>query len=197
MKNVLTAFLGTLLLAACASLPKVKAPTATITTPAGASVTQTGDAQAPARLDTATESRRVPLPAGSAIVFDEKLGTTTISLSRDVVLTSEARTESAQAPQAFTPPKPPTASEQADARATLWYRLGLAAGLVAGIFGLVRGWDWIALGGGAIAGACAFALFIQRHPVLFTVMGIGAALMVAGPYIWHRVLKHLPNPDQQ
>lgn len=69
-------------------------------------------------------------------------------------------------------------------------------GLAVGLFGLVRGWDFVMYGGGAVAGACAFALFIQAHPLVFVVIGIGVALKIVGPLLWHTKLKHHENkPD--
>jgi len=73
----------------------------------------------------------------------------------------------------------------------IWFWIGTLVGLAAGIFGLVRGWDLIMYGGGAIAAACLFAIFVQNYPWILAIIGIGAALAVAGPYLWHTKVKHL------
>jgi hypothetical protein len=96
---------------------------------------------------------------------------------------------------AFTPDKPPTIGEEKSAQADYWTTLGLRVGIAVGaalaIFGLVRGWDMVMYGGAAISGACLFGLFVQKHPTLLLIIGLGAALVVVGPIIWHTKLKRL------
>jgi hypothetical protein len=74
------------------------------------------------------------------------------------------------------------------------YRIALIVGIAAAIFGLVRNWDLVMWGGAAMAGAAACGLFVQRHPVLFAVIGGGLALGIAGVLIWHLRLKGV-KPD--
>lgn len=198
MFRALIIFLFALCLGACSLLPKKLAqpPAATITLPSGAAVTQTGDAQKPASVSTDTTTTTLPLPAGTEFVFDQKLpGVVTLRLSHDSALTTETKTEKAEAPQAFTPPAPPGPVELAAGKARLFYGGGLVVGLALGLFGLVRGWDMIMYGGGAVAAACGFAIFAQSHPVLIGIIGAGAALAVAGPALWHLKLKQL-EPKQ-
>lgn len=185
-------------LGACSLMPKklARPPAATITLPSGAAVTQTGDAQKPASVSTDTIKTMVPLPAGTEFVFDQKLpGVVTLRLSHDSALTTETKTEKAEAPQAFTPPLPPSPTEQGQARVHMYFWMALVAGVAAAVFGLVRGWDMIMYGGGAVAAACGFAIFAQSHPVLIGIIGAGAALAVAGPTLWHLKLKAL-EPKQ-
>lgn len=182
------------LLCGCASLPREPKPPAATIAAGGSSVTQTGTADVPARAEVMEESRSVPLPSGSELLIDERAGTVSVRLSSATTLTSATRTERAEAPRAYQPRAPPTPSDLADGRATLLYRVGLAVGLALGVFGLVRGWDLVMYGGGAIAAACAAGLFVARHPTLFAVIGLGAALAVVGPIIWHAKLKRLPTP---
>lgn len=185
-------------LGACSLMPTklAKPPAATIMLPSGAAVTQSGDAQKPASVSTATTTTTLPLPSGTEFVFDQKLpGVVTLRLSHDSALTTETKTEKAEAPQAFTPPLPPSPTEQGQARVHMYFWVALVAGVAAAIFGLVRGWDMVMYGGGAVAAACGFAIFAQSHPVLIGIIGAGAALAVAGPALWHLKLKAL-EPKQ-
>lgn len=197
-----------LALAGCSLIHKVTDPKATITAPSGAVLTQTGAAQVPAKIDTDTTKTTVPIPAGTEIIVDRSQlpgvqwqdgkvsGPLTLRLARDTVLTSETRSEHATAPQAFTPPAPPTPGQLADAKASGWFWAGLVAGGAVALFGLVRGWDFVMYGGAAVSGGCALGLFFQKHPLLFTLIGVGVALAVAGPYFWHMHLKHL-EPEKK
>jgi hypothetical protein len=173
----------------CALSRVVKAPTATTTT-GNATVTQTGNAATPAKAESDTQSAVVPIPSGSTVVFNEKLGTLAVTLSTDSTLTMTTRRDVVTGPQAFTPPAPPTPSEVADGHAVWVYRLALLIGGAAALFGLVRGWDFVMWGGGAVAGAAGVGLFVQSHPLLVGVIGGGVALAVAGVVIWHTKLKH-------
>ena len=78
----------------------------------------------------------------------------------------------------------------------IWFWLGLIVGVSAAIFGLVRAWNLVMWGGVAVAGACAFGIFVQQAPWLFAIIGAGVALKFAGPYIWHTQIKPtVPSPD--
>lgn len=178
----------------CSTLHRVISPSSTTTTPGGMTLTQTGDAAKPASVSTTTEAKTVPLPAGTNIVFDEKLNTVTLQLSQPTTLKTETKTEVATAPQAFTPPAPPTPVQVAAGRAQAWFWVGLVVGVAVGLFGLVRDWDFVMYGGGAVAGACAFAIFVEAHPLVFVVIGIGVALKFAGPYFWHMYVKPTAAP---
>lgn len=179
-------------LTGCSWLPKVHPPKATITTPSGAVMSQTGDAQIPAKVSVNSAVTTIPLPAGTALSVDpQKPGQVEMKLSAPTVLKTETRLESATAPQAFTPPAPPTPSELAEGKARLWLWIGLCVGVAAGLFGLVRAWNLVMTGGAVTAGACAFGLFIQLHPIVFVIAGAGLALKIAGPYIWHTQVKPL------
>lgn len=187
---------------ACTNTRAPVSPSAAVTLAGGATLTQSGDAQKPGTLSSntekATETKRLPLPAGTELVFNEKLGTLTLRLSQTTTLeataTREVKIEHAEAPQAFTPPAPPTPSEEADGKAQWLYRIGLVAGIAAALFGLVRAWDWVMYGGAAVAAGCAVGLFAAKHPAIFAVIGGGIVLAVAGPWIWHTKLKHLETP---
>lgn len=186
-----------LLLAGCALLPKsirrnAVPPAATVTAGA-ATVVQTGEAAQPASAKVETKAQSVTIPAGSTVWQDKETGEFRYTLGAAVPLRFEARTESVNAPGAFQPPSAPSVAEEKAAQADYWTtlatRAGLCLGLAAALFGLVKDWPLVMWGGAAIAGACLFALFVQRHPALLAVVGIGAALAVAGPYLWHTKIK--------
>lgn len=168
-----------------------------VVTDSGA-VKVSGDAKTQPKVDTKKTESKITLPEGSRIEFNEKLGTLSVVLSKASEMASN-RTETAIAgPVAFTPDKGATVQDEAAAKSDFWAALGLKAGLVLGIavglFGLVRGWDFVMYGGGAVAAACAFGIFVDKHPILLLVIGLGAAIAVIGPIIWHTKLKAL-SPD--
>lgn len=175
---------------ACSTGRRALPPVAAIATPTGASLTQSGDAAVPASVSTKTATQTMTLPAQSAVWIDAKTGAVEYRLAKDTPLTTTTTTEEAKAPQAFTPPAPPTPTEEKDAQVQVWYRIGVAIGMAAAIFGLVRGWDMVMWGGASVAGACLFGLFVKSHPLLLVFIGAGIALKFAGPYIWHTQLKN-------
>lgn len=160
------------------------------------SVSQTGDAHTPAKASSDTQTASVPLPSGSSVTFNEKLGTVSATLAADSIFTVETRRDLVTGPQAFTPPAPPSPSDLANGRAVWFYRVALFAGIAAAVFGLVRGWNFVMYGGGAVSAASCAGLFMQSHPLLAGVIGGGVALAVSGVWIWHTRLKHTPfAPD--
>lgn len=180
--------------AGCAVGRHVVTPAARSTAGA-ASIMQTGDAAKPAQAATNTQSASVPIPAGSTVVFNDKLGTLAVTLSGETILHTETRTDTVTGPQAFTPPAPPTPTDEAKGKAALWLRIGLVVGIAAGGFGLVERWSLVALGGGSVAAACFLGLSIEAIPGwLWAVLGIGGALAVAGPIIWHTKVKPAASP---
>ena len=179
------------LLTGCQTGPAAPAR-ATATAPSGLTVSQSGAALVPATATAKDDARTVQIPAGTVAEFNDKLGTLRLTFSAASVLTQTVKTESVTAPQSFTPPAPPSPAEIADGRAVLWYRVGVVLGIAAGLFGLVRAWDFVMWGGLTVAAACLAGLFIQSHPILILFLGVGAALMVAGPALWHLKLKDLP-----
>lgn len=193
------AVLTVLVTCGCSLVSRVRkavAPVATIT--AGATtVTQKGDAQTPANAKTETKTGEITIPAGSLVAFNEKTGALEYRLSKDTPLRAETRTETANGPAAFTPPAPPTAHEEASAKAdaltTIGLRIALAVGVAAALFGLVRDWTLVMWGGTAVAGAGLFGLFVQAHPLLLLVIGLGVAAAVIGPWIYHRKIKPQAN----
>lgn len=180
----------------CGCFPSLRAPAATVT--AGSSVvSQTGAAQVPAKAETITTRATIPLPAGTEfrvvpVMPAPDASAFAFKLPEPAPLIVETTAERVSGPQAFTPPAPPSTSDISAGRLKLWYGIGIALGVAAGLFGLVRGWDFVMAGGGTVAAGCAFGLFVESHPVLMAVLGIGAALIVGGPLLWKFKLKHLP-----
>lgn len=160
-----------------------------------------GDAQTPSKVDTKKTDGRLAIPEGSRFEFNEKLGVMTLVMAKASEIAVNRTETAVQGPVAFTPDRGPTVGEEAQARAGYWTHLGLMAGMVAGaaaaIFGLVRGWNYVMYGGSAVSAACMFGLFVQKHPALLIIIGLGAALAFVGPIIWHTKLKHLSNDAPQ
>lgn len=181
-----------LFVSGCSTLRHIVTPAASVTTPTGAVLTQTGDAQVPASVSTKTATASIIVPAQSIVWKNEQTGALEYRLAKDAPLTTVTRTEEAKAPTAFAPPAPPTPAELSDGKMVMFYRIGLVVGIAAALFGLVRDYTLVMIGGGCVAGACLFGLFVQSHPVLLIIIGLGVALKFVGPYIWHTQLKTLP-----
>ncbi len=180
----------------CATAPVRKlavSPTVSVS-PVGA-IELSGDSPAPAKVDTKNTASRLDIPEGSRIEFNEKLGVLSIALSKATSVAVNRTESTVQGPVAFQPDRGPTVGEEAQAKADFWTMLGLrvgtALGIAVAIFGLVRGWDFVMYGGGAVAGACMFGLFIQKHPLLLMLIGLGVAAAVVGPIIYHTKVKKL------
>ncbi len=164
------------------------------------SVAIKGDSQIQPKVDTKTTGSKMALPEGTKLEFNEKLGVFTIVLSKASELAVNRQETAIQGPVSFTPDKAPTVKEESDAKSDFWTTLGLRAGAAIGvalaIFGLVRAWDMVMYGGAAVAAGCLFGLFVQKHPVLLLIIGLGIALVVAGPLIWHTKLKKITPPEK-
>lgn len=188
-----------LALSGCSSAPvaKVKAGLA--------AVAQRGAAEVPARAEVATSRATLPLPAGTRVevappapkaqpdsAFISQNLPVALTLPSPSVLTVETSAERASAPQAFTPPPPPSPSDLAAGRTVWVFRIAIFAGIVAGLFGLVRGWDFVALGGGCVAAGGLVGLALDAVPVwLWAVLGAGAAISGTGWAVWHFKLRGL------
>lgn len=159
-----------------------------------------GDAKTPSKVDTKKTDGRMTIPEGSRFEFNEKLGVMTLVMAKASEMAVNRTETAVQGPVAFTPDKGPTVGEEMDAKSDFWTKLGLQIALVVGgaaaIFGLVRGWDLVMYGGMALSGSALFGLFVQKHPTLLIFLGIGAALIVVGPWLWHTKLKKLANNTQ-
>lgn len=152
-------------------------------------VAQSGAVAEPARAAVETAVSTLPVPAGSVVTLappSQPDRPPEIRLAAPSELRTETRREAVEGSRAFTPPTP---ADAADGRARWVYRIGLALGLAAAAFGLVRGWDLVMTGGAAVAAACACAIFVQGHPALFGFIGAGLALAAAGVWIWQTKLK--------
>jgi hypothetical protein len=159
-----------------------------------------GDSQVQPKVDIKSSEATITLPEGSTFDFNEKLGVIRLTLSKASQMALN-RTETAiEGPKSFTPDKAPTIQEEKRAESDFWTDIGMKIGMVLGgsiaLFGLVRGWDMVMLGGAAITGATMAGIFLSRNPWLFLLIGGGLALSVAGPYLWHTKLKTLNTKDQ-
>lgn len=185
-----------LLLCGCNMLPKRHiAVSPAVTVSEAGKVEVSGDAQVAPKVDTKKTDSKMALPEGTRLEFNEKLGVFSITLSKPSELALNRSETAIQGPVAFTPDKAPTIAEEKEAQADFWTTLGLRVGMALGaavaIFGLVRAWDYVMFGGAAVSGACLFGLFVQKHPGLLLIIGIGASLCIVGPLVWHTKLKKL------
>jgi hypothetical protein len=181
----LTAFTG------CNTIrPAAKSPETTATA-GGVSLSQSGDAAQPAHASETTTTTATVIPPGVPVTWHAD-GSVTFTPAAPLNLTTTRSEASATGPAAFTPPTP---TEEAAGRASLWMRLGLVAGIALGVFGIVRGWDLVGYGGGAIAAGCVAGLALASVPPwLWAVFGVGAAACIIGPALWHTRLKKETTP---
>ncbi len=166
-----------------------RAPRARIDRPGLYQLYQDGLAQTPATTTDKTSSAAATIPPGVPVTAhpDGSITWTTAAPLSVVTTRSES---TATGPASFAPPAPPSPADEAEGKARLWLWLGIVAGGAAGVFGLVRGWDMVATGGGAVAAACVAALALQRVPSwLWAILGAGLAAALVGPWIWHRRIK--------
>lgn len=191
MKPILL-LVGVVFLSGCATplnfFHKVSAVVKTPTT----QMKQVGDAAQPATVTTSTTKNEFPIPWGAKVVVEMPSAPT--PAVPPPIMTTSTTIEHVVGPTSFQPPAPPTAGALADANVKIWFWIGLAVGVAAAIFGLVRDWNLVMYGGIAVAGACAFAIFVQAHPLVFVVIGLGIALKFAGPWFWHTQLKNKQPP---
>lgn len=149
-----------------------------------------GDVKEAAQGSQKKSETTVPVPANSTIESKPD-GSVKITVSKPTELRS---TTSDTSISTAVPPPPPSPEDEANAKATFWTTLGLRAAVALGsvglIFGLVKDWDLVAIGGGSVAGAGLFGLFVQRHPVLFIFIGLGVTCAIVGPWLWHTKLKN-------
>lgn len=193
MKLVTPALLVLLALAAlltgCASRPQPTSPGLSYADGFGGLLDLSGDAESPAQVNTTGAASGFTIPAGTPVTVTPA-GEVSFTAAAPIRVYSLSRSAAVTGPSAFAPPAPPTPTDEAAGRASLFMRLGLVAGVAAAAFGLVRGWDWVAYGGGAIAIACVVGLSLAAVPPwLWTLFGIGAAACVIGPTIWHTKIK--------
>jgi hypothetical protein len=196
MKMKIYLILMALLVPGCASFrPKLPQSPAVSVSNAGV-IGLSGDAKTPAKVDVKKTDGVLRLPEASRFVFNEKTGEFSLTLSKATEMVLNRTETHVDGPVAFTPPKQPTASELSDAKSDYWVKLGLYACVLIGgcgaIFGLVKDWNLVMYGGLAILGSGLFGLFVQRHPLLLVLVGLGIALKFAGPWLYHTKLKHLP-----
>lgn len=163
---------------------------ASIKTP-HAEVKQAGDVAQPAQVTTSTTKTELPIPAGAKVSIEIPVPVEGKPTPPPVVLSSVTTTEHVVAPTSFQPPAPPTPAQLADGQMKVWFWIGLIVGGAAALFGLVRGWNMVMYGGLCVAGACAFGIFVQNSPWLLAVIGLGVALKIAGPTLYHTVVKKL------
>lgn len=158
-----------------------------------------GDSQVQPKVEIKKDEAVIKLPEGSTFDFNEKLGTIRLTISKASQMALN-RTETAiEGPKSFTPDKAPTIQEEKQAESDFLMDIGLKSAMALGaaiaLFGLVRGWDMVMMGGAAISLGSAAGVFLNRNPMLFMVIGAGAALLVAGPWLWHTKLKKLTNHE--
>ncbi len=126
-----------IVLASCKSGPTTKTPTLAVTSPISGNVTATGDAQTPAKVESAQSETTSPLPAHSEVSFipasETEPAKTVVKLAAPSVARTVTKSENITAPRAFTPPAPPTPNELATAAGIRWFYIAGALFAVAAL----------------------------------------------------------------
>lgn len=162
-----------------------KSPTSTVTTTDGTVITTTGDTPTPPKSEITKTKTTLPLALGQALVFDSRNGKLELTLSRDVTLTNEVTQTKIEGPTSFKPPAPPTISDVKKEERKTYLYVVLFLGVAAAIFGLVRDWHVLMVGGACVAGAAYLGIFVTDHPVITILVCAAGGFMVAGPYVYH------------
>lgn len=182
-----------LLICGCARFPwskSVRSPTVTVS-PRG-QISTTGDAAQAAQVKQTTTDTSITLKAGDFITWNPTTNEYKISLSSPSTLATHATGTEVKGPVAFTPPAPPTPTENAKGEVTKLMYLALAAGSMAFMFGLVEGWRLVMTGGGVVIAGALCGIYFSDHPTMTLVLlVIGATLFLTGPTLWHTALKYL------
>lgn len=151
-----------------------------------------GESATPPKIATNETTVEIPVFTGAVITID----TSNLKLGSDkpgpVVVTTKS--ETIQGPANFSPPAPATPGELADGRTKIYFWVGLVVGIIAGLAGLFYRYQMVAIGGACVAAGCALGLLVQANPWIFALIGIGIVLKIAGPTLWHLVLKNRQPP---
>jgi hypothetical protein len=152
--------------------------------PAGAvEMVQTGDAAAPAKVETSAGTASFDIPAGSPVTIGAQGVTFTPAAPVAVSLRVAAATLAG--PVAFPPPAAPTPEQAADGRARWWAWVWIGLGAVAAGLGLTQGWRLVGIGGLCFvaAGVCVIALGSVPGWV-WGLAGVGLLVAVSGWAVW-------------
>lgn len=132
--------------------PRPPAVTITGPGPDGGSLTQTGDAAAPATADTSTGTSGFTIPAGQPVSIAPD-GVVSFTAAVPIQVAAQFSSFRAAGPAAFTPPAPPSPADEARGWGVrAFYLAALGCALVAGLLAW-RGYPLAALctGGAALA----------------------------------------------
>lgn len=173
----------------CAWHPLAKV-TATLKGKSGQVIHTTGETAGPGYVSTNEHRVEIPVWSGAVITIDTtnlKLGS---GKTAPVVITT--RSETIQSPTNFTPPAPPSQTEMADGRIRIYFWIGFVVGLIAGLAGLFYSYPMVSIGGACVAVGCTLGLVVKSNPWIFGLIALGIVLKIAGPTLWHLVLKNRP-----
>ena len=188
--NVWLSFLLIFWLAGCSTL---KFPAFVHKSASGTVTKQAGPAEVPVDVSSFDSATQIPLVPGSRITIDVPPATSAGNGAQDLAAPKTAlpaivlktHSEHVQGPRAFTPPKPPTLKEQADANGLANYWKLSAVAAVLGVWLLYRAHGKAALC--CFAGAVAFPLVgrlvdaITANYVLLGCLCVAGGLFAA----WH------------
>ena len=170
-------------------------PALSVTTEGGTRILASGDSPVAPKVGSLASRTAFRLPVGQAFSFDAQTGKVEVlklSKDTDVVTTSEKLDIEGQ--HSFTPPAAPTIAEVKNEQRKSWMYISFFVGICAGIFGLIRDWHLVMLGGVVVAGASVVGLFVVSHPIVTYILIGGVTLALTGPYLFH--IMKVKTPDQ-
>lgn len=154
--------------------PRPPAVTITGPGPAGGSLTQTGDAAAPATADTSTGTSGFIIPAGQPVSIAPD-GVVSFTAAAPIQVAAQFSSFRAAGPAAFTPPAPPSPADEARGWGVrAFYLAALGCALVAGLLAW-RGYPLAAL----CTGGAALALPIVANVVSSAAGIVAGAVLLA------------------
>lgn len=164
-----------------AALSGCGGPRSKIRTPRGAEISQKGETQAPARVNTTETRTETTLPAGSSVTI-EPSGAVRVDVTAAAPLAAVVSREEATGPQSFAPPSPAELAKGWNAK--LWGAAGLGLALLALVLALRSHFK-----AAAVAGVGAVLVPIVGHFVNSTAgmiaAGIFAAVAISLFVAWH------------
>ncbi len=154
-----------------------------------------GEAAEPATLDLSQAETGFTIPPGTPVNLAAD-GSLSFTAAAPVSVTGRSSNLAATGPRAYAPPAAPTPSDNADATARLWAWIAAGLGVVGLALGLFKGWPLVRTGGACIVAAAIAVLALHAVPAwVWSIVGVGAVLAIAGPLLWRfRVRDQVEKP---
>lgn len=178
MKLSLLIALSSWALVACSTNKNPPPAEAVVQLPGGGSISQTGFAVVPAKVEMAGEQLTIDLPPKSVVSIEHSPSTGNKNISVQIpsrsVLKLNMQSAKVELPKSFPPPVPASPGSLARAASLKWFYW---AGILLAVFGLFLAWRghgkaaWISGLGGV--GVCLLGNFVSSDAALWLSIGVG------------------------